>query len=216
MLNKFRNSASFTPHQFLTDKFDKINSIRNGAGFTLIEVITTVAIFAIAMGLISGFLVYIYRIHGYALQQAQAIGEARRGIEIMVKEIREAKSGEDGAYLIGKTENFELSFYLNVDKDLEVEMVSYYIEGTDLIKEIIDPEGFPSQYSSQPKKTLLSQYVRNTPPIFKYFDEKGEELAYPARKKDTRMIKVYLEINVNPSRFPLDFILESVIRFRNL
>lgn len=198
----------------LRDKFDKIKRI--DGGFTLIEAIVIVAIFAIAMGGISAFLVYLYRTHGYIFEQAQAIEEARRGIETMVKEIREAKSGQDGAYLIGKAENFELIFYSNIDRDLEIEKVRYYVEGTNLIKEIIEPEGFPPEYSSHPKKIILSQYVRNTPPIFRYFKEKEQELAYPARKKDTKLINVYLEINVNPHRLPENFILRSTVQFRNL
>lgn len=189
---------------------------RNSKAFTLIETIATLAIFVIAMGIVSGFIIHGYRVHGYLLWQAQATEEARRGIETMVKEIRGAWSGEDGSYLIGEAKDFEFIFYSNIDRDLETERIRYYVEGTDLIKEIIDPEGFPPQYSSQPKKIFLSRYVRNSPPIFKYFDEKGEELAYPARKKDTKIIKVYLEINVNPARLPSHLVIESVVLPRNL
>ena len=193
-----------------------LNKFRNSEAFTLIEAITAVAILVIAIGIITGFVIYTYRAHGYAFQQARAIGEAQKGIETMVKEIREAISGEDGAYLIGEADEKEFIFYSDVDKDLEVERVKYYVEGTDFIKEIIDPEGFPPQYSSQPKKIFLSHYVRNTPHIFKYYKEKEEEIDPSERKKDTKMIKVYLEININPSHLPSSFILENTIRLRNL
>lgn len=190
--------------------------IDNLKGFTLIEVMVTVAVFTVTMGILVGFIIYSYRGQSYVFQQAQAIGEAQRGIGTMVREIREARPGEDGSYLIEEAENFEFIFYSDIDKDLETELVRYYVEGEDLIKEVIDPEGKPAQYSSLPKRRFLSHYIKNTPPIFKYFNDEGEELAYPARKKDTKMIKIYLEVNVNPLRLPSNFVLESVVRPRNL
>lgn len=222
-----KNLENFTPlerHSIIKNNkvyFDKklrkikryINSL---TGFTLIETVVTIAIFSLVLGTLSGFIIYGYRVQGYVLRQSQAIDEAQRGIETMVKEIRRAWSGEDGSYLIGEAKDFEFIFYSDIDRDLETERIRYYVEGTDLIKEIIDSEDFPPQYSSQPKKIFLSHYIRNTPPIFKYLDEKGEELAYPARKKDTKTIKVYLEINVNPVLLPLNFVLESAVRPRNL
>lgn len=193
-----------------------LNNSKKPKGFTLVETIVTVAIFVIAMGVVSGVIVYSYRIHGYVFQQSLAVSEARRGIETMVKEIREARAGEDGSYLIEEAGTSTFIFYSDVDHDLEVEKVKYYVEGTDFIKELFDPVGFPPEYSSSSQKIYLSKYVRNVPPIFTYLDEEGNELAYPARKKKTKIIQVYLEINVNPSRIPTPFCLKSAVRPRNL
>ena len=77
------------------------------SGFTLIETIVTIAIFSLAMGAVMGFIVMAYRTHGYTWQQSLAIGEARKGVETMVKEIREARPGDDGSYIIEKAEDFE-------------------------------------------------------------------------------------------------------------
>jgi prepilin-type N-terminal cleavage/methylation domain-containing protein len=90
--------------------------------------------------------------------------------------------------------------------------------GTELKKGVIEPTGDPVQYpSSQEKISIITRYVRNAPPIFKYFDSNGEEItSVPARLADTKLMKVYLVVNVDPNRPPKDFELESFVQLRNL
>ena len=100
----------------------------NRKGFTLIETLVAIAVFALAMGAVSGLIVSLYRTQSFALQQSQAVNEARKGIEQMIKEIREANKGDDGAYIIEKAENYEFIFYSDIDKDEEVERVRYFLK----------------------------------------------------------------------------------------
>jgi hypothetical protein len=58
--------------------------------------------------------------------------------------------------------------------------------------------------------------VINQPPIFRYFDGNNQELPAPSRLKDTKLMKVYLVINVDPNKPPVDFVLESNVQIRNL
>ncbi len=186
-------------------------------GFTLIETIVAIFIFTLTMGAVSGFIVMAYRTQGYTWEQSIAIDEAKKGIETMVKEIREARTGEDGSYILAKTENSEFSFYSDIDRDLTIERVRYFVEGTDFKKGVIEPVGIPAEYSTSSEKIfILSQYIRNSPPIFRYFDGEGEELSSPTRRKNTRLMRVYLVINVNPNKPPKDFELESEVQVRNL
>lgn len=96
-------------------------------GFTLIETLIAIAIFALAMGAVSGLIVMGYRTHSFTMEQSQAINEARRGVETMIKEIREARVGDDGAYIIEKAEDYEFIFYSDIDKDEATERVRYFI-----------------------------------------------------------------------------------------
>jgi type II secretory pathway pseudopilin PulG len=317
--------------------------------FTLVETIVAIIVFALAMGAVSGLIVTLYRTHGYTWQQSIAIEEARRGIETMVKEIREARSGDDGSYSIEKADDKEFIFYSNIDKDKAVERVRYFLgtvssgsqtqecvtflkggacsvtfsnflkgtlksarvkvslegdfgasneygeifadgiklgdicktgcsdcagswQGTttydvtlqaggnsiqfladatswvdpicswqepnhsmkarfefswteeisgfahELRKGVTDLAGEPIQYPlDQEKISIISSYVRNIPPIFKYFDASGNEITnYPARLIDTKLMKVFLVVNVDPNRPPQDFELESSVQLRNL
>lgn len=317
--------------------------------FTLIETLVTIAIFTLAMLVTVGFIVMAYRVRGYAWQQSRAIQEARKGIEIMVREIREAKEGDDGSYPIELASNKEFIFYSDIDKDGATERVRYFLgsagsgfqsqecvtfadggscavnfsdflqgtpvsaqvevsvegdfgwaqeyaeifadgvnlgevcktgcwdcpgdwQGTktfdvtvqaadntiqftadatsqvndfcdwqepnhsmkakfeltwtetlpgqehEFKKGVINPTAPPLEYPEAAEEiTTLSSYVRNAPPIFRYFDAQGEELFdTPTRLKDTKMMRVYLIVNVNPERRPQDFELESTVQLRNL
>ncbi|MFH1509809.1 MAG: type II secretion system protein [Candidatus Nealsonbacteria bacterium] len=314
-------------------------------GFTLIETIITIAIFVLVIGVISGTIIMLYRIQGYTWQQSISIDEARRGIEVMVKEIREARYGDNGAYPIEKADNKELIFYSDIDKDGSTERVRYFLgsvgsgseiqecqtfltggscsvtfsnffqgnllnaevkvsvdgdfgldnqeyaeiyadgnyldricmrdcsdclgawqgdetfditeyllDGSvvlnadasykvdpicshsmkanfelfwtgeitqglnELKKGVINPVGYPPVYPAEQEEiSILTSYVRNVPPIFTYFDEEGEEITEnPAKLINTKMMKVYLIINVNPERSPTDFELKSAVQLRNL
>lgn len=185
--------------------------------FTLIETMVVILMFALISGVIATLILTAYRIHGFTFQQSIAINEARRGVEIMVKEIRESRPGEDGAYIIEKAEDYQFIFYSDIDEDNVVERVHYFIDGTNFKKGVTDPSGFPVQYLSESEKiTILSQYVRNQPPIFHYFDGDGVELFSPARLKDAKLMSVRLIININLNRAPQDFELESNVQLRNL
>jgi len=186
--------------------------------FTLIETLVTIVIFALIMGAMTGAVVMLYRTQGYTWQQSQAIDEARKGIETMVKEIREAKEGEDGSYIIEEAQDYEFIFYSDIDKDQAVERVRYFVDGVDFKKGVTDPTGWPVSYPSENEDIyVLSQYVRNQPPIFHYYDGDDNEIVeLPARMKDTKLMKLYLVINVNPNRPPQDFVLESAVQIRNL
>ena len=184
----------------------------------MIETLATIAIFALALGTVSAFLVFGYRTQSYASQQSLAINEARKGIETMVKEIREAQGGDDGSYVIEKADDYEFIFFSDVDKDSAVEKIRYFIDGNEFKKGTIESSGFPLQYLPENESFIvLSQYVRNSPPVFHYYDGLGSEvLELPARPKDTKLMKVYLVINVDPNRAPNDFELESAVQLRNL
>jgi prepilin-type N-terminal cleavage/methylation domain-containing protein len=100
---------------------------KNNFGYTLPEVLVVIAIFAMAMIGLSALVISGYRAQNYTFQQATAINEARRGIETMIKEIREAQTGADGSYLIEKADDNEFIFYSDIDVDGDVERVRYFI-----------------------------------------------------------------------------------------
>lgn len=319
--------------------------------FTLIETLITLSIFFLMIGIISGSIFILYYTSSYQFQQALAIAEARKGIEKMAKEIREAKMGEQGSYPIEYAGDKEFIFYADIDNDKRVERVRYFlgeikteiiekecesyqkggscsvlfsnflkgnlkeatlkvaVQGdlnsnfeylnlsvdnqfladfcqaencaqcssepqatkifdvknfaldnqisllveascpnpnretrcvdplcpysfkvkfelkitqevftTELKRGVIKPQGSPPTYPlDQEEISILTEYVRNVPPIFEYFDEKGNKIEeYPARLKNTKVMKIFLVVNVNPNRPPNEYQLESFVFLRNL
>ena len=85
-------------------------------------------------------------------------------------------------------------------------------------KGVTNPVGDPVSYPLDAEEVaVLSSYVRNAPPIFEYFDENGDKIIeYPARLVDTKLMKIYLVVNVNPNKAPQDYELESYVQIRNL
>lgn len=313
--------------------------------FTLVETIIAIFIFCLLVAAILGLALILYRVHSYEWEQSLAISEAKRGIEAMVKEIRKAKEGENGAFPIEYAGDKELVFYSDVDKDGRIERVRYFLgkieektliqecqslvkagscsvsfsnfftgklieakliisvqgdlgasneyidvfldnqslgsfcktscsdcpnswQGTqtfdvlafaednflsifatasdkvdpscqpggfsmkvrfelylkyetqtsELKKGVIKPVGFPPVYPlDQEEVSVITSFVRNAPPIFEYFDESGNKIQeYPARLKNTKLMKVFLVVNVDPNKPPTEYQLESFVQIRNL
>lgn len=90
--------------------------------------------------------------------------------------------------------------------------------GSQFKKGIINPQGSPAEYLLEEERiSILSSFVRNSPPIFEYFDAQGNMIEeYPARLTDTKVMRVFLIIDVDPERSPNPFELESSVHLRNL
>jgi hypothetical protein len=192
-------------------------------GMSLVEMIVSLAIFLMVMLALVGFVVGLYRAYYYSFEQSLAVSEAMSGVEAMVKEIKEATMGDDGSYIIEKAQDFEFIFYGDIDRDQAIERVRYFLDGVNFKKGVIKPQGSPPSYITsstdplcQETFLILSRYVRNAPPIFRYFDGNLQELPAPARLQDTKLMRLNLIVNVNPSRAPNDFSLESEVQLRNL
>jgi len=99
-------------------------------GFTLIEIIVAITIFSLIIIAISSLIITAYRSQSYTWQQSIAVEEARRGIETMVRELRQSRDGENGAYPIEKAGDKEIIFYSDIDKDGQTEKVRYFWGGT--------------------------------------------------------------------------------------
>jgi type II secretory pathway pseudopilin PulG len=200
-------------------------NIKSPKSFSLIETIITIFIFTISLVMITSFIISIYRAYAFNLEQIQAINEARKGIETMVKEIREAKYGDDGSYPIKEAGDFQFIFYSDIDKDSVTERVRYFLDGSDFKKGVIEPSGDPPQYIlANEVVAILSTNVRNSVPgpIFTYYngdwpvDTANNPLPTLTRLTETKLMHVYLKVNVNPNRPPDDFELESDAQIRNL
>lgn len=322
--------------------------------FTFIETLVTIFVFSLIITVVFASITAVYQTHSYVWQQSVAIEEAQRGVKIMAKEIREAKTGDNGSYPIEKAGDKEFIFYSDIDKDGDIEKIRYFLgsissgsqskdcvsflkggtcetnfsgffqgtlksayltvsaegdlglsnerveiyadgvhlgtvcqtgcvdclgswqgdavydvtqyaqdnslqfladatsqvdpicdwinpnhsikvkfdisweeentqNGHQFKKGVINPASSPIQYPPENEEiSIISEYVRNAPPIFEYFyfDENQNQFVkiedYPAKLLDTKLMKVFLVVNVDPNRPPDDFELESYVQLRNL
>jgi len=193
-------------------------------GVSLLEVIIYIALFCIVTLIIARFVTQGFKVYTFGQEQNDAIRFAQTGIKTMVKEIREARHGDDGAYPLELANDQELIFYSDIDQDDKTERVRYFLDGTNLKKSVINPsETYPINYSGSETIITLSEYVRNNiDPIFYYYnggwpaDTTDNPLPAPARLIETKLMTVYLKINIFSNRSPDDFELESSTQIRNL
>ena len=146
--------------------------IKNKTGISLLEIIVYIAIFIMLAIIVTRFVAQGYKVYYFGQEQNDAIRFAQTGVETMVKEIREARPGDNGAYPLELADDQEFIFYSDIDQDDKTERVRYFLDGTNFIKGVINPsEDEPVNYGGEEATTTLSQYVRNaTSSIFYYYN----------------------------------------------
>lgn len=196
----------------------------NKTGFTLVEALVALAIFGIILAILSNFLLQGMRFQTFASEQQQQVEFARSSAQTMVKELREAEPGDDGSYILNRAEDQEIIFFSNIDADQATERVRYFLDGTTFKKGIIEPSGEPIIYDQATETvTTLVEYIRNgTTPIFLYYngdypgDMTHNPLPTPTRLTETKLLNVYLRINVNESQAPNQTEVITEVQIRNL
>lgn len=143
----------------------------NQKGFTLIELIVTVAIFAIlslgVIALVSGVLVDSSR-QGRSLANAD---QTRKLAAQMMSELRNAVAGSNGAYPLAIADDQQLEFYSNVDGGTDIERVRYYVQNGQLRKGIVKQSGSPPTYNGTETSTVVQNDLANgSSPLFYYYD----------------------------------------------
>ncbi len=220
----YKNKKSTNPRFllfFVKERMSSISMVKKTAfGFTLIETVVTVGIFALVMLTITSSVLYFYRVNANAIEQAFAINSSRRGIEFTVRDIREITYADNGAYPVMSIGSTTLSFYSDIDRDSSVELVRYFLNGDILQKGVTKATGDPAVYNTLNEVvSVISTDVRNVPnaiPIFRYFDNTGTEVTNFTKVTDVAFVNITLIININPSRLPEDFTLQSSATLRNL
>jgi hypothetical protein len=194
---------------------------RSTAGMTLLEAVVWIGVFLAVMSAIVSAILYFYRSSDYAIDQASAVISAERGVEEMVQTIRYATYAGNGAYPIVSLDEHSLLFYADIDSDVGVEKVRYYVSGTSLMKGVVEPSGDPIVYTGSETSSLVSEHVRNQDAsvgttTFLYYDEDGDEVTDYARIGDVRFVTATVLVDVDPQRSPTPLTLRSSAALRNL
>jgi prepilin-type N-terminal cleavage/methylation domain-containing protein len=182
-------------------------------GFTLIELLVAMAVLLMIAALSSEFIIKGFRSTTFESEQATAIQNARRGMEIMVKEIRGANNSERGDYPLATIESDNLIYYSDINDDGEMEKIRYWADGNFLKKTETAP-GAGNNYTGAGATTVMSNYLNNqAEPIFTYYDNNRAETP---NINNVRLINIRLKINVTPERAPADYYTETDVHLRNL
>jgi len=199
------------------------NNFIKQSGYSLLEILITMGIFLIVIVFVTAFVSQSFKVNQFTMEQSEAINHARKGIDLMVKEIRESSPAENGSYPIENADSQTITFYSDIDADELVEKIRYFLDGTDLKKGTTEPSGFPPVYTGEETIITVSKNVRNNEsPVFYYYnsdyptDTVNNPLTVPAGVNEIRLIRVILTVNVDPNKAPENFVLISNAQIRNL
>jgi len=188
-------------------------------GMTLIETIVWVAVLVFVFEALGSTLLFFYKTNRYAIEQATAVTSGQRGLEQMVKVIREGAYSSQGAFPVVSIAANDIVFYADTDSDSLIERVHYYLQGTNLMRGVVDPSGNPPDYVAGETTSQVAEYVRNASlgtPVFRYYDEIGQEIVTYTNWANVRFVKVSLIVNVDANTLPNQLTLNSSAAIRNL
>ncbi len=189
------------------------------SGISIVEMVVSIAMATFAIVAIGSFTISFYRTNAYGIEQSFAIHSARKGIDLMVRDIREATYSDEGSFPVVSIAPYAMVVYSDVDRDDSVERISFSLEGTNLIRGKAESAGDPPVYPGEnDEEYSVSDSVRNETygtPIFQYYDESGNEITDYDAVTDVVFVTVNVLVNINPSRLPRDFSLRSSASLRN-
>jgi len=185
----------------------------NKQGYSLIEISVAISIFIFVFILGANFIIKGFQSTTFSSEQDTAVQNARRAMENLTKDIREARSSEKGDYPLSVNEEQNFIWYGDINNNGITEKIKYFLLNSTLQRIVVEP-GAGNLYSGPGATTTIAQYVNNqAEPIFTYFDANNNETD---EINNIRLINVKLKINVTPERAPFDYYLETDIQLRNL
>lgn len=186
---------------------------------TFIEMLVWIAILIIIFEALGSTLLHFYKTNRYGLEQGTAVTSAQRGLEHMVKTIREGAYSSEGAFPIVSIAANDFVLYADIDSDSLIERVHYYVLGTNLMRGVTEATGNPPSYTGSETTSVVSDYVRNTSlgvSVLQYFDEDGTEITNYSNWSQVRFVRVSLVVNVNSNTLPNQLTMSSSAAIRNL
>lgn len=211
-------------HRYKKRGISKTHQKYTTVGFTLLELIMATFIFSILTAGVVTFSLYYLRNNSFSFEANQAIGIAQQNVTRIVREIREARSADDGAYTIAQADNNTFIFYSDVTNDGRTDRVRYFLNGTQLNRGVIEPTSVPVTYPlSNEKITIVADYIDLAgKPLFKYYDKNwpadqiNNPLSVSQRLLNTRYVSVYIRVDIQNSTGAQPFELSSGVQIRSL
>lgn len=172
-------------------------------GFTLVEVLIAIALTAVVMLSVFSFWRFFTQNLSFATAESNAVDTAEYISSQMVREIREMKESETGAYPLVTTNDQELTYYADPDGDNRIERVRYVLQGRELKRGVIEPTGSPATYpvGNEALTTVTSKVTNESQPVFSFYngnypqDTVNNPLPATNRLLLTRMIKIDLMVD---------------------
>jgi prepilin-type N-terminal cleavage/methylation domain-containing protein len=192
--------------------------------FTLMEVIIVVAIAGIISAAVGAFGGNVFSYNRTLSDSLVASFEGGEVVQDIVSEVRSAGPSVTGSFPIVEASTTALTFYADIDGDLNREQIRYFRDGTTLKKTITPPRLNPNGYivGSSTTSVVVQNILATSTPLFRYYDDSytgtstAVALTQPVDPRLIRLVQILIPIERDPTRAPGPIIIESRVSIRNL
>ncbi len=170
-------------------------------------------------GILTQAVTLFYKSNTIVIEQQYQLDSARRGIERMITDIREASYGEDGSFPLAEMGSTSVTVFTDADGATGTERVRYSLINSTMQRNVVQPTGTPPKYLGAGATTSLSEYVRNGEDgtrVFRYYDSNGAEVTNVADIASVVYVTASLVVDVTKVHQPGAFTLKASATMRNL
>lgn len=181
-------------------------------------IVTLAIVGVVSIALVESIL-FFYRANSSSLEQALQVETARRGVELFVRDVREATYADTGAYPLAEVGTSTITFYADTDVDTRVERIRYTHTGMNLFRNVTDATGTPATYTGMSVTTTVSSYVRNNDenvPLFRYYNASSTEITSASDIADIVSVVISPIVDIVQKHAPGTFTLTESATIRNL
>ncbi len=196
---------------------------RHRAGFSLVELLVSLAILTMVIGVLTAFEKDVISLDDTLQFSLNAQLGGREVVRTMVTELRKATQSAVGSYPIVLASTSAITFYSDINGNGTAEQVRYFLSGNTIKKGVVVPTGSPLSYNqaNEVVTTLISSVVASsTLPIFQYYPSTyagtSSPLAQPVNIPSVRLVQITVIIDANPLRSPSKLVVTSQVMLRNL
>lgn len=192
-------------------------------GFSLMEMLITIAIFILAIFGITIMVQMSYHYYNFIFNQAEIVNNTQKTLKEMSQEIREMRQADNGGFNVERAAANEIIIFSNIDETSDVERVRYYKEGDCLKKGIVKPTGTPVVYNLATEEiSNVSCNITNAgeEPLFAYYSgypSTSSLLPGPVDPHLIRIVKIYLRVSSTGLKpIPMSKVITDYVRPRNV
>jgi len=188
-------------------------------GYTLIELLVAIFIVSLILPVLYFSIQSLYSTHARTLARSIVLSKTTNGLQEIVRDVRASVYAENGALPLVSIATSSLTLYTDTDLDRQVEQVRYYLDGTTMMKDVIEPTPsatYPA--GSETTTTLTSNITNNTSntPVFTYYTATGTEITTQADILDVHRIEITFEAEARFKNETGTIVLTSSSAIRNL
>ena len=193
------------------------------SGFTLTEVLVSVAIFVTVLIAIGSFEANVFSNQRTVSGSFQTAQDAQVILKTMLTELRQTATAATGAYPIFSAGTSSITFFSNANNGSSPEEITYSLIGNALYRAVILPAGSPLSYNLTNQSTssiLTDVYNSSSTPVFQYFDQNytgtSSPMSLPINVPTVRLIKINLALDVFINQAPAVRTYTAEVSLRNL